>query len=280
LLQEPEAREALGGLRQFGALTPSAALSPEGSLVVIAASPSENRQVIAEGTSAIVGAASALAQTLAFGQIQQVFLNLERGIMAVSPLGMPRLSGLLAAVVPPETVAGLLSVKVERAAQAVGAVLERSPLVSEVKPLSSSAAPPEPATLMELPPEAAGVVRRAASALDSFGELAARAVQVAPKRLVCYLPTSVADWSTPGGAGPQAAALAAATHQSVESCCARLVGGKARRLAVRAERGTMMWQQLPNGILLFVAGAGEVRPGLAHLQLDRVAGALGAVRID
>lgn len=273
-------REVLGGLRQFGALTPSGVLSPEGPLVIVAASPSENRQAIVEGMSRLVATAAALGQTLGFGEVQQVFLSLERGIMAVSPLAPPRLTGMLAVVVPPETVAGLLSVRVERAAQTIGVALERSPVAAQIKPLSPSAAEPEPATPGELPPEAGGVVRRAASALDSFGELAARSLQVAQKRLVCYLPSGLGDWSVPSGSGVRAAALAAAVHHSVETCCARLVAGKANRLTVRAERGTMMWQQLPNGILLFVAGAGEVRPGLAQLQLDRVASALGAVRIE
>jgi len=271
LLKEPSIHEALAGLRQFGALTSGGQIAADGSLVIVAAAPSEGRGAIAEGSSLLVARASSLGQVLGLGENKQIFISLERSIMAVSPFGTPRLTGLLAVIVPRETVAGLLSVKVERAAETVGVALARSPLASQVAPLSPAAPPAEPASPLLLPPEAAGVIRRAANALDSFGELSAQPVQVAQRRLVCYLP--------PGASVESVAGLAAAVYESVESCCARLMAGKVQRLSVRAERGTMMWQQLPNNLLLLVAGAGEVRPGLAHLQLDRVAGALGAARI-
>jgi len=240
--------------------------------VVVVASAAEERGSVAEGMATLLGAASGIARALNFGACRHIFVNLERGTMAGSPFGIREASGLLVVVVPAEAVAGLLSVKVEGAAEMLGEALSRSSLTGKVLPFRPAEMPPEGAGALQLSAESLELVNRAALALDAFGKVRAWPGEVAGRRVVCYLPEGSGDGGVTG--------LAVAAYESVEACCSRLAAGRPLRMRVRAEGGTMMWQPLRNEALLFAAGAGEVRPGLAHLQLDRVADALGSAQIS
>jgi len=271
VIGRPEVAEVLAGFRQFGPLQPAAGWTPRATFLVTVNPPGLDREALADCLPEMAAAVEAVGQSTGFGALVQVLVVGRTGSLIVAPLPPFGLSALCAVIAPGQPVAGLLSVRAEKAATILGQALAAMPGASGLAEVQVEAPVPSAASALTPRDEARGVIASASAGLDAFGKPQGTAAQVAGRPVVCFIPSGREVTAVAGALG--------AAVEAVRQCGEAARIGEALRVTVRARAGTMMWRSLANGALLFVAAAGEVRPGLAQLQFDKVAQTLGSVAI-